>query len=114
MLENFDCSSFDLSDARSSAGEREGFGVPGVGDGCGGLSSASDRKVCSRFGALGDSLETPQLDTVATSPSTFETRKADRPLMKSNQAKEDGKLRGPETTCDRPSPNEVRRRRAGG
>jgi hypothetical protein len=34
--------------------------------------------------------------------------------MKSNQAKEDGTLAGPEITYDRPSPNEARRRRAGG
>jgi hypothetical protein len=68
----------------------------------------------SRFGALNDSLETAQLDTAAASPSTFETRKDDRSLEKSNQAEKDGNLAGPETTYDRPSPNEVRRRRAGG
>ena len=78
------------------------------------LRDVSRDRYSSRFGALGDSVETAQLDTAAASPSTFETRKDDRSLMKSNQAKEDGKLAGPETTCDRPSPNEVRRRRAGG
>jgi hypothetical protein len=78
------------------------------------LRDISKDRYSSRFGALGDSLEIAQLDTAAASPSTFETRKADRSLMKSNQAKEDGKLASPETTYDRPSPNEVRRRRAGG
>jgi hypothetical protein len=33
--------------------------------------------------------------------------------MKSNQAKEDETSSGPEMTYDRPSPNEVKRRRAG-
>ena len=78
------------------------------------LREVSKDRYGSRFGALGDSLETAQLDAAAASPSTFETRKAGRSPTKSNQAKEDGKLAGPETTCDRPSPNEVRRRRAGG
>ncbi|KAH6663829.1 hypothetical protein B0J14DRAFT_552469 [Halenospora varia] len=78
------------------------------------LRGISKDRYGSRFGALGGRLETAQLDTAAASPSTFEARKADRSPMKSNQAKEDGKSAGPETTYDRPSPNEVRRRRAGG
>jgi hypothetical protein len=78
------------------------------------LRDMSKDRYSSRFGAVGGSLETAQLDTAAASPPTFETRKANRSLMKSNQAKEDGNLAGPETTYDRPSPNEMRRRRAGG
>jgi hypothetical protein len=66
------------------------------------LRDISKDRYGSRFGAT------------AASPSTFETRKADKSLMKSNQAKEDVKLAGSETTYDRPSPNEVRRRRAEG
>jgi hypothetical protein len=77
------------------------------------LREISKDRYGSRFGA-GNNLETVQLDTATASPSTFETRKADGPLMKSNQAKEDGNLAGPEITYDKPSPNEVRRRRAGG
>jgi hypothetical protein len=34
--------------------------------------------------------------------------------MKSNQAKEDGKLADPETKYDRPSPNDAKKRRARG
>ena len=68
----------------------------------------------SRFGAPDGSLETARLDTAAASPSTSETRKADRPLMKPNQAEEGRKSAGPETAYDRPSPNEMRRRRAEG
>ena len=78
------------------------------------LRDISKDRYGSRFGALCNSLETVQLDTAAASPSTFETRKADGSRMKSNQAKEDENLAGPETTYDRPSPNEVRRRKAGG
>jgi hypothetical protein len=78
------------------------------------LRDISKDRYGSRFGALGGRLGTAQLDTTAASPSTFETRKADKSPMKSNQAKEDVKLAGPETTYDRPSPNEVRRRRAEG
>lgn len=78
------------------------------------LQGMSKDRYGSRFGALGGNVETVQLDTAAASPPTFETRKADRPHTKSNQAKDDGNLAGPETTYDRPSPNEVRRRRAGG
>lgn len=78
------------------------------------LREISKDRYGSRFGAPGYSFESAQLDTTAASPSTSETRKADRSPMKSNQAEEDGKSAGPETTYDRPSPNEVRRRRAGG
>jgi hypothetical protein len=78
------------------------------------LRDISKDRYGSRFGALGSSLETTQLDATAAPPSTFETRKANESPMKSNQTKEDVKLAGPETTYDRPSPNEVRRRRAGG
>jgi hypothetical protein len=77
------------------------------------LKAMSKDRYGSRFGALGGSLETAQLAAAAASPSTFETRKADRSLTRLNQAKEDGELAGPETAFDRPSPNEVRRRRAG-
>ncbi|RDL40514.1 Uncharacterized protein BP5553_00493 [Venustampulla echinocandica] len=78
------------------------------------LRDISKDRYASRFGALGGSLETVQLDTAAASPPTFETPKAGKSFMKLNQAKEDEKLAGPETTYDRPSPNEVRRRTAGG
>jgi hypothetical protein len=78
------------------------------------LRDISKDRYGSRFCALGGRFETSQLDTTAASPSTFETRKADKSPMKSNQATEDGKLAGPETTYDRPSPNEMRRRRAEG
>jgi hypothetical protein len=78
------------------------------------LRDISKDRYGSRFFALGNNFETVQLDTAAASPSTFETRRANRSLMKSNQAKEDGTLADPETTYDRPSPNEVRRRRAEG
>jgi hypothetical protein len=78
------------------------------------LRDISKDRYGSRFGALGGSLETAQLDATAASPSTFETRKAEKSPMESNQAKEYAKLAGPETTYDRPSPNEVRRRKAGG
>ncbi len=78
------------------------------------LRDISKDRYASRFGALGGSLETAQLDATAVLPSTFEVRKADKSPMKSNQAKEDGKLAGPKTTDDKPSPNEVRIRRAAG
>ena len=78
------------------------------------LRDISKDRYGSRFGVLANNLETTQLNAATESPSTFETRKADKSPMKSNQAKEDGKLAGPETTYDRPSPNEVRRRRAEG
>jgi hypothetical protein len=78
------------------------------------LRDVSKDRYSSRFGALGGSPETVQVDTAATSPSTFETRKAGKSPIKSNQVKEGGKLAGRETTHDRPSPNEVRRRMAGG
>jgi hypothetical protein len=42
---NFDCNSWDFRDVRSPESEPAGLGVPGVGDGCGGLSCASSRKV---------------------------------------------------------------------
>jgi hypothetical protein len=46
MFVNLCSNSSDLRDLRFSELEREdGFGVPGVGVGCGGLSSASERKV---------------------------------------------------------------------
>lgn len=78
------------------------------------LRDMSKDRYNSRFGAVYDSLEKAQLGTATASPSTFETRRADRSLMKSNQGKEDGKLAGPDTTYDKPSSNEVRRRRAEG
>jgi hypothetical protein len=78
------------------------------------LRDISKDRYGSRFGALGSSLDTIQLDSAAASPPTFDPRKADKSPMKSNQAKEDGKLAGPETTYNRPSSNEVRRRTAGG
>ncbi|KAE9373695.1 hypothetical protein N431DRAFT_407372 [Stipitochalara longipes BDJ] len=78
------------------------------------LRDISKARYSSRFGALGDSLGTAQLDTAVTPPSIFETRKADSSVVKPNQAKEDGYLAGPETIYDRPSPNEMRRRKAGG
>jgi hypothetical protein len=65
------------------------------------LRDVSKDRYASRFGALGGCVETAQLDTAAVSPSTFETR-------------QDEKLAGHETTHDRPSSNEVRKRRAGG
>ena len=77
------------------------------------LRDISKDRYGSRFFALGNNFETVQLDTAAASPSTFETRRANRSLMKSNQAKEDGTLAGPEITYDRPSPNEARRRAGG-
>jgi hypothetical protein len=77
------------------------------------LRAISKDRYGSRFGAPGDSLQTARLETAAAPPSTSETRKADRSPVKSNQAKEDGKSAGPETTYDRPSPNEVRRRAGG-
>ena len=45
MLENLACSSCDFKDVRSLESGPTGFGVPGVGEGCGGLSWASSRKV---------------------------------------------------------------------
>jgi len=77
------------------------------------LRDISKDRYGSRFGALAGSLETTQLDAAAESSSTFETRKADRSPTKSNQAKKDEKSAGPETSYDRPSPNEVRRRKGG-
>ncbi|KAH8657224.1 hypothetical protein BGZ60DRAFT_383964 [Tricladium varicosporioides] len=73
----------------------------------------SKERYRSRFGAVGGPLEIAQLDAAAASPSTFETRKAEKSPLNLNQAKEDGKLASPEITYDRPSPNEVRRRTAG-
>lgn len=78
------------------------------------LRDISKDRYGSRFAALGGSLDTVHLDTTAVSPSTSETRKATKSPMKSNQAKEDGKLAGPEAANDKPSPNEVRRRKAAG
>ena len=78
------------------------------------LRDMSHDRYSSRFGALDNSLETRELGLDAAPPPTFETRKADRSSRQSNEAREDGKLAGPEPTCDRPSPNEVRRRKAGG
>jgi hypothetical protein len=78
------------------------------------LREISKDRYSSRFGALAHSLETTQLNTAAESQSTFETRKADRSPTKSNQAQKDKNSAGPETTYDRPSPNEVRRRKGGG
>lgn len=78
------------------------------------LRDMSKDRYNSRFGALADSLETTQLDAAAESPSTLRTRKAARSPTKSNQTKKDEKSAGPETTSDRPSPNEVRRRKGGG
>jgi hypothetical protein len=74
------------------------------------LRDISKDRYASRFGALGSSLETVQLDTAATMPSTFETQKANKPVMKSSQPRADGKMANPETTYNRPSPNEMRRR----
>ena len=78
------------------------------------LREISKDRYGSRFGALADNLETTQSSTAAESQSTFETRRGDRSPTKSNQAKKDKKSAGPETTYDRPSPNEVRRRKGGG
>ena len=78
------------------------------------LRDVSHDRYRSRFGALDNSLETAELGIDAASPPTFETRTADRHSKKPNQVREDGKLAGPETTSDRPSPNEVRRRKAEG
>ena len=78
------------------------------------LRDISHDRYRSRFGAVESRLETTELGPDATSSPTFETRKADRSVRKSNQFSEDRKLAGSETTCDRPSPNEVRRRKAGG
>jgi hypothetical protein len=87
--------------ARSRSAQLVGSMPPDV------LRDISKDRYGSRFGAMGTSLET------AASLSTYDTRKADRSLMKSNRAKEDGELAGPEISYDKPSPNEVRRRRAG-
>jgi hypothetical protein len=77
------------------------------------LRAMSKDRYGSRFGALGGGLEIAQLDTTGVSPSTFETRKAEKSPTKSNQVKED-ELAGPETVNDKPSPNEMRRRKATG
>jgi hypothetical protein len=68
----------------------------------------------NRFDALGSNLAGAQLDPAAATSSTHETRKMDTSAMRSNKAKEDRKLGGPGTTHDKPSSNEVRRRKAEG
>ena len=78
------------------------------------LRDMSKDRYGSRFGTMADSLENAQLDAAAESPPTFRTRKADRSPTKSNQARKDERSAGPNTTYDRPSPNEVRRRKSGG
>ena len=78
------------------------------------LRDISKDRYGSRFGVPGNRLETAELGTDTTSPPTFEIRKADRSVTKSDRAREDENLAGPETTRERPSPNEVRRRKAGG
>lgn len=45
ISENFSCNSCDCNDARSPESFEAGFGVPGVGEGCGGLCRASSRNV---------------------------------------------------------------------
>lgn len=45
MFVNLACSSCDFKEVKSLESESAGLGVPGVGEGCGGLSWASSRKV---------------------------------------------------------------------
>jgi hypothetical protein len=77
------------------------------------LRDISKDRYGSRFGALGSSLDRVHPDIIAGSPSTLEIQKADSSPTQLNQAKEDGVLEGPEK-CDRPAPNDARRRRARG
>jgi hypothetical protein len=78
------------------------------------LREMSKDRYSSRFGSVDGKIAVAQLDTVAVSPSPFATTKADSSAMQSNHAKEEVNLASMETTYNRPSSNEVRKRRAEG
>lgn len=78
------------------------------------LREISKDRYGSRFGALGGNLGDVQLDTTSGTAFISETQRADSSATRSNQAKEDQNFGRSETTYNRPSSNEVRKRRAGG
>lgn len=74
------------------------------------LRDMSKHRYGSRFGALGGIVAPTQLDNAAASSSGFEARIPDTTPRTLNKLQEREPL-GPEATHDKPSPNEVRRRR---
>lgn len=77
------------------------------------LRDLSKDRYNSRFGAV-KSFDKVQSVPPAAISSTSKISNADKCPVKSSDAKDDGRSAGPETTYERPSPNEVRRRRAEG
>lgn len=74
------------------------------------LRDMSKHRYGSRFGALGGIVAPTQLDNAAASSSDFEARIPNTAPRKLNKLQEREPL-GPEATHDKPTPNEVRRRR---
>ncbi|KAH6715070.1 hypothetical protein DL95DRAFT_361682 [Leptodontidium sp. 2 PMI_412] len=79
------------------------------------LREMSKDRYGSRFGSLDGNLAVAQFDSVAVSPSALvTTTKTDSSATQPNQAKEEGNLASAETMNNKPSSNEVRKRRAEG
>ncbi|KAH7419982.1 hypothetical protein BKA64DRAFT_611994 [Cadophora sp. MPI-SDFR-AT-0126] len=66
----------------------------------------------SRFGSLDGKLAVAQSDTVTVSPSPLVTTKTDSPAIKLSQTNEEGSLASTESMYNKPSSNEVRKRKA--
>ncbi|PVH73874.1 hypothetical protein DL98DRAFT_468734 [Cadophora sp. DSE1049] len=78
------------------------------------LREMSKDRYGSRFGSLDGKLALAQLEAVAVSPSPLVTTKTDSSAKEFDQAKEVGNPASAEGTHDKPSSNEVRKRRAEG
>lgn len=77
------------------------------------LREMSKDRYNSRFGSLDGKLAIAQFDNVAVSPSPL-TTKTESPAIKLSQGKEEETLAPTESTYNRPSSNQVRKRRAEG
>jgi len=78
------------------------------------LREMSKDRYNSRFGSLDGKLAIAQLDNVAASPSPLVTTRTESPVIKLSQGKEEGILASTESTSNRLSSNEIRKRRAEG
>ncbi|KAH7330540.1 hypothetical protein BKA65DRAFT_509594 [Rhexocercosporidium sp. MPI-PUGE-AT-0058] len=76
------------------------------------LRDMSKDRYGSRFGSLDGKLALAQLESVAVSPSPLVTTKTDSSAMESDQAKAGGNPASAEGTHNRPSSNEVRKRKS--
>ncbi|KAG4428616.1 hypothetical protein IFR05_015899 [Cadophora sp. M221] len=78
------------------------------------LREMSKDRYGSRFGSLDGKLAVAQFESVAVSPSTLAPTETDSSALQPDQVKEEGNPASAETSYNKPSSNEVRKRSAEG